>query len=104
MKNKPNLTSTMSALAQGVPASNPQRSLWGDDFTVNNLPAQGRMNRDEYMSLVSAIGASGEAFVVHSYQTPVVWFMPGRGWQQTSKTHSKTTTRHINALMKQIRG
>lgn len=102
MKKQPNLTKTRESLALGLPATNPQGSLWGDNFNPGKLPEQGWMDRDEYMRLAGMIGAAGEAFVIHSYDTPVIWFVPGHGWEATTKKHSVTTTKHINALMAQI--
>jgi len=34
--------------------------------------------------------------VLFSYSTPVAALVPGKGWMRTEKTHSVTTTKHIN--------
>ena len=34
--------------------------------------------------------------VLFSYSTPVAALVPGKGWMRTEKTHSVTTTKHVN--------
>jgi len=34
--------------------------------------------------------------VLFSYATPVAALVPGKGWMRTEKTHSVTTTKHVN--------
>ena len=34
--------------------------------------------------------------VLFSYSTPVAALVPGKGWMRTERTHSVTTTKHVN--------
>ncbi len=38
----------------------------------------------------------GETLMLFSYQTPVVAYVPGRGWLRTREHYSRTTSKHIN--------
>lgn len=37
--------------------------------------------------------------VLFSYSTPVAAYVPGRGYIRTTTSHSKTTSKHINAWL-----
>jgi hypothetical protein len=39
--------------------------------------------------------------VLISYATPVAALVPGKGWIRTAFKHSATTTKHVNAWLRQ---
>jgi hypothetical protein len=59
-------------------------------------PSEGRLNREEYEILESAMNESRVAFVVFSYGTPIAWHTDARGWYVVSQKFSVTTSKHQN--------
>ena len=44
----------------------------------------------------------GDNLVLFSYNTPVAAWVRGRGWLRTEQKFSKTTTKHINAWLRNV--
>jgi hypothetical protein len=59
-------------------------------------PSEGRLNREEYALLESAMDESKIAFVVFSYGTPIAWHTDARGWYVVEQKFSVTTSKHQN--------
>jgi hypothetical protein len=65
-------------------------------------PSEGRLNREEYEILESAMNESKVAFVVYSYGTPIAWHTDARGWYVVSQKFSVTTSKHQNLVRRGI--
>jgi hypothetical protein len=65
-------------------------------------PSEGRLNREEYEILESAMNESRVAFVVFSYGTPIAWHTDARGWYVVSQKFSVTTSKHQNLTRRAI--
>jgi hypothetical protein len=59
-------------------------------------PSEGRLNREEYALLESAMNESRIAYVVFSYGTPIAWHTDARGWYVVAQKFSVTTSKHQN--------
>lgn len=44
----------------------------------------------------ATVRTNGDTEVLVSYYTPVAAFVPGRGYLQTDRRYSVTTTKHVN--------
>jgi hypothetical protein len=81
-----------------------------DEFTASALsgkfkdytPSEGRLNREEYSLLESAMNESKIAFVVFSYGTPIAWHTDARGWYVVEQKFSVTTSKHQNLTRRAI--
>ena len=65
-------------------------------------PSEGRLNREEYEILESAMNESKIAFVVFSYGTPIAWHTDARGWYIVAQKFSVTTSKHQNLTRRAI--
>jgi hypothetical protein len=65
-------------------------------------PSEGRLNREEYEILESAMNESRVAFVVFSYGTPIAWHTDARGWYVVSQKFSVTTSKHQSLTRRAI--
>lgn len=65
-------------------------------------PSEGRLNREEYALLESAMNESMIAFVVFSYGTPIAWHTDARGWYVVEQKFSVTTSKHQNLVRRAI--
>ena len=65
-------------------------------------PSEGRLNREEYEILESAMNESRIAFVVFSYGTPIAWHTDARGWYIVEQKFSVTTSKHQNLTRRAI--
>jgi len=65
-------------------------------------PSEGRLNREEYALLESAMNESRIAFVIFSYGTPIAWHTDARGWYVVEQKFSVTTSKHQNLTRRAI--
>jgi hypothetical protein len=65
-------------------------------------PSEGRLNREEYALLESAMEGVKFAYVVYSYGTPIAWHTDGQGWYIVEQKFSVTTSKHSNYVRRAI--
>ena len=54
----------------------------------------GRLSSDEQDRMRQDTRDASRVYVVRSYETPIAWYVEGRGWSQTTDKFTVTTSGH----------
>ena len=54
----------------------------------------GRLSSDEQERMRRDTRDASRVYVVRSYETPIAWYVEGRGWSQVDEKFSVSTTNH----------